>query len=194
MDRADEHAQGVLPTRRGAVPWPVAGTMRVLPILPLELMTRSVMRAILAQNPTMLSRLGEHANARFAIDPVDCPFAFLLEPRREKPQLQVLREISAASWDARISGNMVVLLGLLEGAYDGDALFFSRDLTIEGDTAAVMALRNAIEDCELDPGRLMGLPAGIAGPASRQLANLATGLRTLLGAPAATSERHTAIY
>lgn len=168
--------------------------MRVLPILPLELMTRSVMRAILAQNPTMLSRLGEHANVRFAIDPVDCPFVFLLEPRREKPQLQVLREISAASWDARISGNMVVLLGLLEGAYDGDALFFSRDLTIEGDTAAVMALRNAIEDCELDPGQLLGLPTALAGPACRQLANLATRLRALLGAPAATTARHSAFY
>ena len=38
----------------------------------------------------------------------------------------------------------------MHGAFDGDALFFSRDLVIEGDTAAVLALRNAIDDAELD--------------------------------------------
>ncbi|HEC14815.1 MAG TPA: lipid carrier protein, partial [Rhodospirillales bacterium] len=33
---------------------------------------------------------------------------------------------------------------------DGDALFFSRDLAIEGDTGAVVALRNAVDGAEID--------------------------------------------
>ena len=51
---------------------------------------------------------------------------------------------------ARIAGPLAALLGLVHGAYDGDALFFSRDLVIEGDTAAALALRNAVDDAELD--------------------------------------------
>ena len=39
---------------------------------------------------------------------------------------------------------------MIHGAYDGDALFFSRDIVIEGDTAAGLALRNAIDNAELD--------------------------------------------
>ena len=31
---------------------------------------------------------------------------------------------------------------------DGDALFFSRDLMIEGDTEAVVCLRNALDDMD----------------------------------------------
>lgn len=39
---------------------------------------------------------------------------------------------------------------MVHGALDGDALFFSRDILIEGDTEAVLALRNAVDDAEID--------------------------------------------
>ena len=52
--------------------------------------------------------------------------------------------------DARISGPLAALIGLVHGAFDGDALFFSRDLVISGDTGAALALRNAVDDAELD--------------------------------------------
>ncbi len=39
---------------------------------------------------------------------------------------------------------------MLHGTEDGDALFFSGRLEISGDTAAVLALRNALDDAELD--------------------------------------------
>jgi predicted lipid carrier protein YhbT len=44
----------------------------------------------------------------------------------------------------------VALFDLIVGPHDGDALFFSRDLTIQGDIGAVLALRNAIDNAELD--------------------------------------------
>jgi len=41
------------------------------------------------------------------------------------------------------------MIELLEGRADGDALFFSRTLTVEGDMEAVVALRNAIDGSEI---------------------------------------------
>jgi predicted lipid carrier protein YhbT len=63
--------------------------------------------------------------------------------------------------DARIAGPLSAFLAMMHGAEDGDALFFSRDLTVEGDTAAVLALRNAMDDAELD---LTEELAALAGP------------------------------
>jgi len=155
----------------------------VLPRLPLELAAYVMMRRILARNPRLIARLGTHASKRFAIDPLDCPFVFLIEPGADRPRLRVLDSIEPGQWDARIAGAMIVLAGLLEGIYDGDALFFSRDLTIEGDTAAVVALRNAIEDSELDPGQLSGVPDWLAPLVSNSVHTLARRFRSLLGAP-----------
>jgi predicted lipid carrier protein YhbT len=186
MDRPVEHCDGVPPNGRGSMPWLLASPMQILPLAPLQAMAHRAMHAMLAHNPSMLARLGEHAGARFAIDPVDCPIVFLIEPRPAHPRLTVARQLQSSDWDARISGNLVVLLGLLEGAYDGDALFFSRDLTIEGDTAAVLSLRNAIEDADLDTGRVLGLPDHLAGSVSWGASRLTAGIRSLLGAPVAT--------
>jgi O2-independent ubiquinone biosynthesis accessory factor UbiT len=158
--------------------------MSLLPLQPLAFLACQIVDNTLGQHPRMLSRLGEHTTKRFAIDPVDCPFAFILEPRETDPRLTVVQCAGAEPWDARIAAPLLVLLGLVDGCYDGDALFFTRDLTIEGDTAAVLALRNAIEDADIDPGEALGLP----GPASifvtENYRTLATKLRTALGAPA----------
>ena len=43
-----------------------------------------------------------------------------------------------------------MLLDLLEGRVDGDTVFFSRDLKITGDTAAIVALRNTLDREDLD--------------------------------------------
>ena len=37
---------------------------------------------------------------------------------------------------------------MVDGQLDGDALFFTRKLVVEGDTEAVVCLRNAIDDVE----------------------------------------------
>lgn len=42
----------------------------------------------------------------------------------------------------------MTLLGMIDGRYDGDALFFTRDLCVEGDTEAVVCLRNALDDVD----------------------------------------------
>ncbi len=168
---------------RGHLPVLAARAMGLLPTAPLAFTTNAVMVSVLARYPGMLRRLGEHADKRFAVDPIDCPFAFILEPRQIRPRLSVVTTLTNVDHDARIAGAALVLLGLLDGTYDGDALFFSRDLVIEGDTAAVLALRNAIEDAELDPGRILGVPARFSPLVGGGLRDLADALRRNLGAP-----------
>lgn len=121
--------------------------MQPLPLLPLQLALAAVLNRVHRRNPAMFERLGEHARARFGIRPIDLPFAFVVEAR--PPRLSVVRDLPCAI-DARISASAANLLALLEGRVDGDALMFSRELVVEGDVEAVLALRNAIDDAQLD--------------------------------------------
>jgi O2-independent ubiquinone biosynthesis accessory factor UbiT len=171
----------------GHLPPGLARLARVMPLLPLELVAQRLIANALAARPSLFTRLGPHADATFAIDPVDCPFVFLIMPRTGSLRLQ--RELSECRYAARIAAPLIVLLGMLDGTYDGDALFFSRDLVIEGDTEAVLALRNAIEDAELDPATALGLPASLSTPVNR-VADLALEqMRRLLDAPAPSGLR-----
>mgnify|MGYP000333163309 CR=1 FL=1 len=85
---------------------------------------------------------------------------------------------------ARVRAPLLVLMGLLDGTYDADALFFSRDLAIEGDTEAVLAVRNAIEEAELTPAELLGLGGAPARLLDRAASDGLSLLRRRLGAPA----------
>ncbi len=168
-------------SRRGYLPWPLVRIMSVLPLAPLDLAANHILAGVLSRHPGIIPRMGEHAAKRFTVDPADCPFAFILEPGRRR--LQAVSSLSDQGFDARIAGPMLVLIGLLDGTYDGDALFFSRDLVIEGDTAAVLALRNAIEDANLDPARILGVPESVAPYVDSGLRDVAHRLRSWLGAP-----------
>lgn len=125
-----------------------AFALRGAPMVPLSLALTVFARRIASRHSGMFRRLGEYGQARFVLDPTDLPVSMLLHPCEGRPKVQLSRR--AQQGDARIAGPLSGLLGLVHGAFDGDALFFSRDLVIEGDTAAVVALRNAIDDAELD--------------------------------------------
>ena len=139
----------------------------MLPLAPLSLSLTAYARAIARRHPGLFRRLGDYGQARFVIDPTDLPFAIHLAPNGCKPSVTLTR--GRGSGDARIAGPLAALLGLVNGAFDGDALFFSRDLVVEGDTAAVLALRNAIDDAELD---LAGEICALSGPLGRPLRRL----------------------
>lgn len=168
---------------RGALPQVVSQAAGILPLFPLELAARHLMANALAARPSFASRLGEHAGRTFAIDPVDCPFVFLITPDQEASSLRLVRRKAAGDYDARIAAPLLVLLGMIDGTYDGDALFFSRDLVIEGDTEAVLALRNALENAELDPATVLKLPPKVSGPFNRATRMAFDKLREVLHAP-----------
>lgn len=136
------------PVHLPLVPRLPAAALRLMPLIPASLALTGFARRIAARHPGMFRRLGEYGQKRFVLDPTDLPVSMLLEPRGGAPRLRLSRR--KLQCDARIAGPLAGLLGMVHGAYDGDALFFSRDLVIEGDTAAVLALRNAIDDAELD--------------------------------------------
>lgn len=131
-----------------------------LPLKPLEWWLARVLQSVATRHPGLFERLGAHAQKRFGIEPTDLPFVFVIEPQLQAPRTSVLRTLPR-NVSVRIAGPLLGLLGLIDGSYDGDALFFSRDLVIEGDVEAVLALRNAIEDAEVD---LIAEAAAVLGP------------------------------
>ncbi len=107
------------------------------------------LRAIERRHPGLFERLAELDRPTYLIDPVDLPFVFVLEPDPLLPSLRAFDSADGIEATATIRGSLLALVDLMEGRVDGDALFFSRELTIEGDTGAVVALRNAMDGAEI---------------------------------------------
>ncbi|MDQ2634876.1 MAG: lipid carrier [Pseudomonadota bacterium] len=125
--------------------------------LPLGPLLTLSLRSLARRRPELFERLGEHDSARYLIDPTDLPFAFVVIPKGTAATVQVVVGSSPAPSNVVIRGPIMMLLGILDGTFDGDALFFHRTISITGRTEAVVALRNAIEDAELRPADLLGL-------------------------------------
>ena len=151
--------------------------LRPLPLAPLSLVLGRVTRHLARRHPVILRRLGAHGGCRFLIDATDVPAVLLLVP--ERLALSAHRRQAPPRHDARITGRLSAFLAMMHGTEDGDALFFSRDLMVEGDTAAVLALRNALDDAELDLGRDLAALAGPLGPGIGRLVQRAERLTGL---------------
>lgn len=136
---------------------------------------RRVASNVFRCRPELAARLGAHKIKRFLIDPVNLPFAFLLRPDPENVLLEAIRRWRRVDYDARISGTFLTLLDMVDGRLDGDALFFSRDLQVTGDTEAVVSLRNALDDVE---GSLAENVAALYGPPGRFVLKNLRAIRT----------------
>ena len=147
-----------------------------LPLAPLQPVFRRVVEHVATSHPELFGRLGPHAGKRFLIDPVNLPFVLVLQPDSEQPRLVARRRHPVPLHDAAIAGSFGVLFAMIDGRLDGDALFFSRDLMITGDTEAVVALRNALDD--LDENVVDNLVAAF-GPLSAPARLAASVLRSL---------------
>lgn len=149
-----------------------------VPLALLQPLFGQIATHVARSRPELFNRLGAHAGKRFLIDPSDLPFVLVLTPEADLPRMTAHRRHERLAYDARIEGKFFTLLDMIDGSLDGDALFFSRDLRVSGDTEAVVALRNALDDFEgsaLDSVvRSFGL---LSGPAALAL----SGLRTLRG-------------
>ncbi|NGM46166.1 hypothetical protein G5B31_11535 [Rhodobacter sp. SGA-6-6] len=137
----------------------------------LGLALTALLRRIAAQKPAILSRLGPYQAARFLIDVTDGPVLLLMEPQARR--ITAHRRGKAPAHDAAITGRLSAFLAMLHGVEDGDALFFSGALEIAGDTSAVLALRNALDDAELDLTAELAALAGRFGAWLRSASALA---------------------
>ncbi|WP_429814155.1 ubiquinone anaerobic biosynthesis accessory factor UbiT [Ensifer sp. B1-9] len=130
------------------LPLAITAPLSFVPIVAIESVVQRVFARVIAAHPGLFDRLADHAAKRYAFLPSDLPISFLVEPSVRR--ISVHRKERAPASDARMEGEFVLLLALLEGRIDGDAVFFSRDLTVSGDMEAMLALRNALDDCEID--------------------------------------------
>jgi len=132
-----------------------------LPLPLLQPLLNRVATRVVRARPDLGERLGPHKAKRFLIDPLNFPFVVLLRPDPGDVLLAASRRRRLPPHDARIAGTFLTLLDMVDGRLDGDALFFSRDLQVTGDTEAVVSLRNALDDME---GGIADHIASLLGP------------------------------
>lgn len=149
---------------------------RPLPLFPLQRALNLAVTEILRRRPGVLSRLADRGCVVFLIDPVDLPFVFLLHADAKTAAVTVARRAGPEEVSAAIRGPLLSLMDLLQGRIDGDSLFFSRELVVEGDTEAVVALRNAVDDAEIDMLADLLAPLGPLADPARRLIHGATTL------------------
>jgi len=166
--------QGSLPSAQlAAIP------RLALTVMPLALLQPVLDRAaahVARTRPSLFARLGPHVGKRYMIDPADLPIVFILVPDARKPHLKVHRRTENPPSDACIAGNFSSLLNMVDTSLDGDALFFTRDLRVSGDVEAVVALRNALDDCD---GSVLDSIAGAFGPFSGPASLALSALRAM---------------
>jgi predicted lipid carrier protein YhbT len=159
---------------------------RLIALVPIGLMQPVLDRIathVATARPRLFARLGPHIRKRYLIDPTDLPFVLVLIPDATQPHLKAYARAAKPDSDACIAGRFLNLLKMVDTSYDGDALFFSRDLRVSGDIDAVVALRNALDDCD---GTIMDTVAGAFGPLSGPAAFILSTIRRLSGSrPAA---------
>lgn len=149
--------------------------VRLVPVRLVQVVANAALTRVLVRHPQLFDRLGEHRLKTFAFAPTDLPILFLIIPGKRR--VSVVRRGTSARTDVCISGTITTLLALAEGRLDGDAEFFARDLAVDGDMEAIVALRNAMDDCRID------LPTDLAsamGPLRRPAEAALQALRSLL--------------
>lgn len=172
---------------KGALPAPLQFLARPARLLPLGPLLTQGVRRLARRRPELFDRLGDHRRSAFLIEPSDLDFGFLMVPDGEDATVTVTRKDRPPVSDVQVRGPLLTLLGLLDGTFDGDALFFNRAIAVGGRTDALVALRNAIEDAELQPSALIGLagkPAEIVDAAVLKALETA---RRFAGAPSLNS-------
>lgn len=151
------------PVPRGAGLPSTALRMALQPVL------RRVVRRIAANHPDMFARIAPYQKADFLIVAKELPFALHLRPDPDAPVMRAVPKSPLPPCDALIEGPFLLLLNLVDSESDGDAAFFSRDLTISGNTEAVVSLRNALDDVE---GSIAQETADLFGPPGRAVLGL----------------------
>ena len=130
---------------------------------PVSLLLGAALRRVARRNRDVFDRLGEFRHATFFIAPTELPVAFRLEPDPNTGRVTVVPRTDTTPVAARIWGPLAELLALFDGSQDADAAFFSRSISIEGDTGAVVALHNALEAADLSLADIIGAPEFACG-------------------------------
>lgn len=149
-----------------------------LPLTAVQMALDALSLVIRRRHPDFLERMAEWSDRVVCIDPIDLPFVILLRPDPAAPRLTVRQRRDRTETDAVVRGPLEALIALAEGRVDGDTLFFSRELALEGDTEVVLALRNAVDGAGID---LIADIGAVLGPLGRPFRDVAGAVGFLAG-------------
>lgn len=141
--------------------------VRNVPVFTLERLCAHAMATMYRRHKQVFDRATERETFSLLISPTDLDLSLFLALDSTAPLLRPARAGDEKTIAARIIGPLPALLELLEGKSDGDALFFSRVLRIEGRTDLVVALRNALDGEEIDLRSAIIESFGLLGPFAR---------------------------
>lgn len=116
-------------------------------------------------NRGVSDRLSEFYGKRLLIEFLDLPFDLVLNIHQSLT-VQIVPHTTAQNCGAfaTVRSEFYPLWQLFQGKADGDALFFSRDLSIQGNTELIVALRNALDGVQIDWVRDVVDPPKILSP------------------------------
>ena len=98
------------------------------------------------KHPRVIKKMSQFSPSRMVLVPLDMPFDFFVEFSNESLQINIIDKNTYLGKNlTKITASIDVFVKMLEGNLDGDALFFSRKLIIEGETTIIVALRNILE-------------------------------------------------
>ena len=157
--------------------------LRILPLPPLQALVKVAVSGLRRSHPRLFERFPEVGDALVAVYPTDLPYGFTLRFGGEAIFDVRIHDRHAMPPDptATIRGAFALLVRLLEGTIDGDAVFFSRDFAFEGDTEVILRLRNMLESEEIDLARDLLRGLGLPAPAVRDLTGRARRLSDAAG-------------
>jgi predicted lipid carrier protein YhbT len=117
-------------------------------ILPSHLVNNAI--AIILNNinrshPNLMRRLSALNGKTLLFIPTDTAYNFLAHMQNDRFCLQYISRNKITETSVRVTGRIIDLFKIVQGQCDADALFFSREIEIEGDVEAIVILRNAIE-------------------------------------------------
>ncbi len=125
---------------------------------------RRLAQVLPARHPKLAKRLAELSGRRLLIVPDELPYTFLISFPAGRLVITLPDRARAPEADATLRGPLRLFYDLVRGGRDGDALFFSRELTVSGDMGAAVTLRNAMDGAGVDVfAEFLNLPRPI-GP------------------------------
>jgi predicted lipid carrier protein YhbT len=158
----------------------------------LDLGSAALLAAMRRHHPQLFAVLAQCRQTRVLVELTDPPRRFLLQYGGGAPTLRVVDDQADVAADAELKGGLEAMVALLEARVDGDALFFTRELTVSGDTAAVVTLRNILDRETIsvldEASSLFGPLRRMARAAVLDWERRATRLRAALAPPNAGGE------
>ncbi len=130
------------------------------------------------RHPDLFERLVAIPDPIFALVPDEIPLAVIVHADTRRPRMYAVakRDLDPTRVAAVVRGPLRRLAALADGRLDGDALFFSREIAIEGSTEAAVALRNALDNAELGGLAELVLPRGPATALAQRLLRFGGGI------------------